>query len=211
MKKWITLLLALSLILAFSACGQSSPEPTAESTAPESTEAAVEKRSDDAKILVAYFSRTGNTRPLAEHAAELLDADLYEIQAADPYTDADINYGDSDSRTSKEQNDPDARPAIAGSVESMEQYDIVVLAYPIWWGQAPRIISTFIESYDFSGKTIIPFCTSGSSDIGSSAENLQALCSDTAVWVEGKRFPAGAIEEMEDWLKDIPELDELFA
>lgn len=211
MKRWITLLLLLSLILAFSACGQSGTEPAVESTAPESTDAAMEKRSDDAKILVAYFSRTGNTRPLAEHAAELLDADLYEIQAADPYTDADINYGDSDSRTSKEQNDPDARPAIAGTVENMEQYDIVVLAYPIWWGQAPRIISTFIESYDFSGKTIIPFCTSGSSDIGRSAEDLQALCSDTAVWVEGKHFPAGAIEEMEDWLKDIPELDELFA
>ena len=206
MKKWITLLLALSLILAFSACGQSSTEPEAESTPPESTEAAMEKRSDDAKILVAYFSRTGNTRPLAEHAAELLDADLYEIQAADPYTDADINYGDSDSRTSKEQNDPDARPSIAGSVENMEQYDIVVLAYPIWWGQAPRIISTFIESYDFSGKTIIPFCTSGSSDIGRSAEDLQALCSDDTVWVQGKRFPAGAVEDLEDWLQSIPEL-----
>lgn len=206
MKKWITLLLVFSLVLAFSACGQSATEPAAESTAPESTDAAMEKRSDDAKVLVAYFSCTGNTRPLAEHAAELLDADLYEIQAADPYTDADINYGDSDSRTSKEQNDPDARPAIAGSVENMEQYDIVVLAYPIWWGQAPRIISTFIESYDFSGKTIIPFCTSGSSDIGSSAQDLQALCSDCAIWVQGKRFPAGAVDDLGDWLQSIPEL-----
>lgn len=206
MKRMITLLLVLSLVLAFSACGQSSTEPAVESTEP-SSKSAMERRSDDAKVLVAYFSRTGNTRPLAEHAAELLDADLFEIQAADPYTDADINYGDSDSRTSKEQNDPDARPSIAGSVENMEQYDIVVLAYPIWWGQAPRIISTFIESYDFSGKTIIPFCTSGSSDIGRSAENLQALCSDSAIWVQGKRFPAGATEELENWLLGLPELN----
>ena len=206
MKKWITFLLALSFVLTFSACGQSSTEPAAESTAPESIDAAMDKRSDDAKILVAYFSCTGNTRPLAEHAAELLDADLYEIQAAVPYTDADINYGDSDSRTSKEQNDPDARPAIAGSVDNMDQYDIIILAYPIWWGQAPRIISTFIESYDFSGKTIVPFCTSGSSDIGSSAQDLQALCSESAVWVQGKRFPAGAVDDLENWLQSIPEL-----
>ena len=211
MKRIIILLLALSLVLALAACGQSGTEAAAERPERDNGENVMIKHSVDAKVLVAYFSRTGNTRPLAEHAAELLDADLYEIRAVEPYTDADINYSDSDSRTSKEQNDPDARPSIAGSVENMEQYDIVVLAYPIWWGQAPRIISTFIESYDFSGKTIIPFCTSGSSDIGSSAENLQAFCSDTAVWVEGKRFPAGAIEEMEDWLKDIPELDELFA
>lgn len=206
MKRTIALLLLLTLVFALAACGQNAADEVRESTEPAVVSQAGEDDAGDAKILVAYFSRTGNTRPLAEHAAELLQADLYEIQAADPYTDADINYGDSDSRTSKEQNDPDARPAIAGAVENMEQYDIVVLAYPIWWGQAPRIISTFIESYDFSGKTIIPFCTSGSSDIGSSAKDLQALCSDSAVWVQGKRFPAGAIEALEDWLQEIPEL-----
>lgn len=206
MKRWITLLLALSLVLALAACGQSGADSAADRPEPDNGENVMIKHSDDAKVLVAYFSRTGNTRPLAEHAAELLDADLYEIRAVEPYTDADINYSDSDSRTSKEQNDPDARPAIAGSVDNMDQYDIVILAYPIWWGQAPRIISTFIESYDFSGKTIIPFCTSGSSDIGSSAEDLQALCSNSAVWVQGKRFPSGATEELEDWLQSIPEL-----
>ena len=207
MKKMMTLLLTLSLVLAFSACGQSSAGPAVESPEADTGENVMSSHSDDAKVLVAYFSQTGNTRPLAEHAAELLDANLYEIRAAEPYTDADINYNNSESRTSKEQKDPNVRPAIAGSVENMEQYDIIVLAYPIWWGQAPRIISTFIERYDFSGKTIVPFCTSGSSGIGSSAEDLQALCSDTAVWVEGKRFPAGAVEELRDWLLEIPELN----
>ena len=211
MKRTIALLLLLTFALALAACGQKSTETATESPDPASASRADELGAGDTKVLVAYFSQTGNTKPLAEHAAELLHAYLYEITAADPYTDADINYSDSDSRTSKEQNDPDARPAIAGSVENMAQYDIIVLAYPIWWGQAPRIISTFIESYDFSGKTIIPFCTSGSSDIGSSAENLQALCSDTAVWVEGKRLSAGAIEELEDWLLEIPELNILFS
>ena len=204
MKRILTCLLLLSLVLAFCACGQSGAEPAAETPEAVGGEAANEP-SDAAKVLVAYFSRTGNTRPLAERAAELLDADLYEIQASEPYTDEDINYNNSDSRTTKEQNDPDARPEISGTVENMEQYDIVVLAYPIWWGQAPRIISTFVESYDFSGKTIVPFCTSGSSGIGKSAENLQALCSDTAVWVDGQRFPAGAVEELEDWLLQLPE------
>ena len=211
MKRTIALLLHLTFALALAACEQKSTETATESLEPASVSRADELGTGDTKVLVAYFSQTGNTKPLAEHAAELLHADLYEITAADPYTDADINYSDSDSRTSKEQNDPDARPAIAGSVENMAQYDIIVLAYPIWWGQAPRIISTFIERYDFSGKTIIPFCTSGSSDIGSSAENLQVLCSDTAVWVEGKRLSAGAIEELEDWLLEIPELDILFS
>ena len=210
MKRTIALLLLLTFMLALSACVQKSTETETESPEPASVSRADETGAGDMKVLVAYFSQTGNTRPLAEHAAEMLHADLYEIKAADPYTDTDIDYGDSGSRTSKEQNDPDARPAISGSVENMEQYDVIVLAYPIWWGQAPRVISTFIESYDFSGKTIIPFCTSGSSGIGSSAKDLQALCSDTAVWAEGKRFPAGAIAELEDWLQDVPELNELF-
>lgn len=152
------------------------------------------------KILVAYFSRTGNTRPLAEYAAEYYGADIFEIEAAIPYTDDDIKYY-TDCRADREQNDPIARPEIAGRVAEMENYDIVVLAYPIWHGQAPRIIDTFLESYDFSGKTIIPFCTSASSDIGSSATNLHPLVSDTVTWIDGKRFAAGTDQkELTEWL-----------
>ena len=151
-------------------------------------------------ILVAYFSATGTTRPLAEYAAEILGVDLYEIVPEVPYTDADLNYGDSSSRTTQEQNDPSARPAIAGSVENMEQYDTVLIGYPIWHGQAPKIISTFLESYDFAGKTIVPFCTSHSSGIGSSASNLHSLCPD-AEWLDGERFGGSATRaDIETWL-----------
>ncbi len=150
---------------------------------------------DAADILVAYFSCTGTTKPLAEYAAEYLNADLYEIRPEVPYTNADLNYSNSSSRTTKEQNDPKARPAISGKVENMAQYGTVVLAYPIWWGQAPRIISTFLESYDFGGKTIVPFCTSGSSPIGSSASNLHSLTDSSVQWKSGRRFAGGTSRE----------------
>ncbi len=154
---------------------------------------------EGSNILVAYFSATNNTEGIAEKLAEGLDADLYEIVPEQPYTDEDLDYGDPDSRTSVETDDPDIRPAISGTVEHMEQYDIVFLGYPIWWGEAPRIMSTFIESYDFDGKTIVPFCTSGSSGFGSSDSALQEAA-DQAVWLEGKRFSAGASgEEVMEW------------
>lgn len=149
--------------------------------------------------LVAYFSRTGNTKPLALYAAEILSADTFEIEAAVPYTDDDIKYY-TDCRADREQNDPTARPEIANDVKNMAQYDTIILAYPIWHGQAPKIIYTFLESYDFSGKTIIPFCTSASSPIGSSATNLHSLAPD-AVWKDGRRFPAGTTKEtIAEWL-----------
>ena len=157
-----------------------------------------------ARILAAYFSATGNTGKIAGHIKNVLgdEADVYEIEAETPYTSADLNYN-TDCRANREQNDPSARPAISGSVEDMAQYDIVLLGYPIWWGQAPKIIYTFLESYDFSGKTILPFCTSGSSPIGTSAENLHALCTSSVKWLDGRRFGADASQEMvESWLTD---------
>ncbi|MCM1424312.1 MAG: flavodoxin [bacterium] len=153
------------------------------------------------KVLVAYFSATGTTKTLAEYAADALGADLYEIVPQEPYSSADLDYGDSNSRSSIEMDDPSARPAISCGVEDLEQYDILFLGYPIWWGEAPRIISTFMESYDFAGKTIVPFCTSGSSGIGSSAKNLHGLCADDVTWLDGKRFGGSASrEDMADWI-----------
>lgn len=142
------------------------------------------------RILVAYFSATNTTKGVAEHIANGLAAELYEIVPEEPYTDADLDYNDDNSRSTIEMNDPDVRPAISGSVENMDQYDIVFLGYPIWWGEAPRIVSTFVESYDLSGKTIVPFCTSGGSGIGSSAANLEQLTSG-ATWLEGRRLNGG--------------------
>lgn len=171
----------------------------------ESSEAVLEPEQEkdmERKILVVYFSATGTTKPLAEYAAEILSADLYEIVPETPYTEEDLAYY-TDGRADREQNDSSARPAISGGVENMEEYDTIILGYPIWHGQAPRIISTFLESYDFSGKTILPFCTSHSSGIGSSASNLHSLCADSVIWLEGKRFGSGASKsEIESWLKE---------
>lgn len=158
-------------------------------------------------VLIAYFSNTNQTENIANLLQSILNADLYKITPETPYTSADLNYNNDSCRANQEQNDNSARPAISGSVENMAQYDTVFLGYPIWWGQAPRIISTFLESYDFSGKTIVPFCTSGSSPIGSSAENLHALASG-ANWLDGQRFSGSASSEtVESWVSglDLPE------
>ncbi len=122
---------------------------------------------------------------------DALNADLYEITPAVPYTSADLDYGDDNSRSSIEMNDPSSRPAISGSVSNMGQYDIVFVGYPIWWGEAPRILSTFVESYSFSGKTVVPFCTSGGSGVGSSASNLKRQ-SGGGTWLSGTRLNGSA-------------------
>ena len=162
---------------------------------------------EDGETLVAYFSATGNTENIARHIQTVLNADLYEIIPADLYTSEDLNYSNDDCRANQEQNDPNARPAISGSVEHMEDYDVVFLGYPIWWGQAPKIIHTFLESYDFDGVTIVPFCTSGSSGIGSSAANLQSLAPD-ANWLSGQRFSGSVSQDtVASWVEglDLPE------
>lgn len=137
------------------------------------------------KALVAYFSCTNNTKAVAEKLAQAAGADLYEIVPEVPYTSADLNYN-SDCRANREQNDPDARPAITGGVERWDSYDVVFLGYPIWWGKAPKIIHTFLESYDWVGKTIVPFCTSGSSPYNDSS--IKPLAGSDATWVTGCRF-----------------------
>lgn len=137
------------------------------------------------KTLVAYFSCTNNTKGVAEKLAQAAGADLYEIVPEVPYTSADLNYN-SDCRANREQNDDSARPAIAGGVEDWDSYDVVFLGYPIWWGKAPKIIHTLLESYDWTGKTIVPFCTSGSSPYNDSA--IKSLVGSEATWVTGRRF-----------------------
>lgn len=198
MKKTIVILIPLFIILNLTACGKS--EIQTEQSFSEETETL---ETQEGKILVAYFSATNTTEGVAEHIANGLDADLYEIVPEDPYTDEELDYNDNNSRTTIEMNDPDARPAISGSVENMEQYDIVFIGYPIWWGEAPRIVSTFVESYDFSGKTIVPFCTSGSSDIGSSATNLEQLTSG-AEWLNGRRLEGNAsFNTVMEWVESL--------
>ena len=152
------------------------------------------------KVLVAYFSATNTTRPLAEYAADILNADLYEIVPEVPYTDADLAYY-TNGRADREQNDPSARPAVSGSVENMADYDVIFLGYPIWHGQPPRIISTFLERYDFAGKTIVPFCTSHSS--GYSDSSIKPLAPD-ANWITGRRFAGGTSRStVEEWINGL--------
>ena len=154
-------------------------------------------------ILVAYFSATGHTAPIAEYTADILGADLYEIKAKQLYTEADLAYY-TDGRCDREQADPSVRPEIDGEVGNMEQYDTVLIGHPIWHGQAPRIISTFLESYDFSNKTLVTFCTSASSGLGSSASNLYGLVPSSAIWLESRRFAIGtAKDDVAAWLKEI--------
>ena len=178
------------------------PRSSSESASSSSSINSSESAKTQGKILVAYFSRTGHTEPLAKYAAEILDADLYEITAAVPYTDEDIAYY-TDCRADREQKDESARPEISGSVKDMSQYSTVLIAHPIWHGQAPRIISTFLESYDFSGKTLTSFCTSASSPLGSIAENLKKLVPNTT-WLDSRRFAIGSTKsDVEEWLNSI--------
>lgn len=155
------------------------------------------------EVMVVYFSQTGTTEGVARHIADITGADTWRIEAAEPYTAEDLDYSNPQSRSSLEQNDPDARPEIKGSVPDLSKCRTIYLGYPIWWGQAPRVVYTFIESCNLSGKTVIPFCTSGSSGIGSSATLLQALAPG-ATWTEGRRFGAGTQRsEVEQWIKSM--------
>ena len=151
------------------------------------------------KALVAYFSASGVTKAVAERLARGISAELFEIEPVVHYTSADLDWMNKKSRSTIEMNDRSCRPAIAAKVADMARYDVVFVGFPVWWYREPSIIDTFMEQYDFSGKTIIPFATSGGSQLGDSAKNLQALAQGAKV-VEGKRFAARASEkELADW------------
>lgn len=158
----------------------------------------------DSDILTIYFSCTNTTEKIANYIQLETNSDIYEIIPEIPYTAEDISYTIPDTRANIEQNDPTARPAISGSIPNFEQYDTVFIGYPIWWGQEPRIIDTLMETYDFSGKTVIPFSTSSSSGISTSETNLHNLGSDKIDWLAGRRFSASAKQsDVADWIKSL--------
>lgn len=136
--------------------------------------------------LVAYFSASGVTAGAAGMLAEAAGADLYEIRPEAPYTEADLDWNNRQSRSSVEMKDPSSRPGLADQNANVAAYDVIFVGFPIWWYVAPTIINTFLESYDFSGKTIVPFATSGGSGFGKTVEQLRPSVSDTAIWKEGK-------------------------
>lgn len=150
------------------------------------------------KKLVAYFSASGTTKKAAERLAKAAGADLFEIRPAIPYTSADLNWMDKKSRSSVEINDPDSRPKIAETIPNMADYDTVFIGFPIWWYVAPHIINTFLESYDFSGKTLVPFATSGGSGMGRTVDELRKLCPN-ADWKAGKMMGGVSDQTLASW------------
>ena len=154
------------------------------------------------KSLVAYFSASGDTARAAKTLAEAAGADLYEIKPKMPYTKADLNWMDKNARSSIEMKDPSSRPELADENADIASYDVIFLGFPIWWYVAPTIINTFLEAYDFSGKTIILFATSGGSGVGKTVEKLKPSVSDTTVIKEGKLLNGHVTKEnLENWLK----------
>ena len=190
MKKILSLLLAALTMILFTACNSSAEKTSASDKVPND------------KILVAYFSCTGNTKKVALEVAELLNADIFEIVPAEPYTSDDLDYHADNCRANVEQKDPSARPAIKNKIDNTAQYKAIVIAYPIWWRVEPRIIDTFVESYDLTGKKIIPICTSGGSEIQASVANLRGLCKG-AIVDDGKRLGNLSKEEVKAWLDSL--------
>ena len=141
------------------------------------------------KTLVAYFSCSGYTKKVAKSLSEVVGGELYEITPATPYTSSDLNWNDPNSRSSIEMKDKSSRPAISGKIDDFGSYNVVYIGFPIWWYIAPTLINTFLESYDFSGKRVISFCTSGSSGVGQTDRYLQSSCSKQTKWYPAKRFP----------------------
>ena len=155
------------------------------------------------KKLVAYFSASGTTKKAAERLAKAAGADLLEIRPTIPYTSADLNWMDKKSRSSVEMNDPDSRPEIAETMPNMADYDTVFIGFPIWWYVAPHIIHTFLESYDFTGKTLVPFATSGGSGMGGE-DVLRSACSKGTKWLPGKRLSSReSMASVQKWVESL--------
>lgn len=156
------------------------------------------------KKLVAYFSCSGVTARAAKALAKAADADLYEIKPAIPYSAEDLDWTDKNSRSTREMKDTGSRPQISGSVPNMDEYCAVFIGFPIWWYVAPTIINTFLESYDFSGKIVIPFATSGGSGMGRTEEVLRSLCSDATEWRKGKMLNGRIdIQSLSAWIAEL--------
>ncbi len=152
------------------------------------------------KVLVAYFSASGVTKGVAQQLAEVTVGTLHEIKPAQPYTDADLDWRDKQSRSSVEMQDKSSRPAITDKLKNMQDYDVIYVGFPIWWYTCPTIINTFMEAYDFKGKTVIPFATSGGSSIKKACEDLKAAYPDVK-WKEGKLLNQATKKDLEDWVK----------
>lgn len=228
MKRTLSLLMSLVMALSLTACGRNgnssssqassaTPESSASdssaseasSQAPSSSEVSSEAQAEDtgsgSSVLVVYYSATGNTAQVAQYIADSTGGDLFEIQPVEPYTDDDLNWTDDNSRVSQEHADESLRDVelVADTVDNWDQYDTVFIGYPIWWGIAAWPVDGFVEANDFSGKTVIPFCTSSSSGLGESGQ-LLADMAGTGDWQEGQRFRSSASQEdVQSWIEEL--------
>lgn len=216
MKKIVTIFLSLAMVLSLAACGNSSSDESSNqepNTAPESTELSEsmgdssqpETEGETGKTLVVYYSATGNTAQVAEYIADITGGDLFELEPAEPYTSDDLDWTNDNSRVSQEYYDESLRDVelVADTVDNWDSYDTIFIGYPIWWGIAAWPVDGFVEANDFTGKTVIPFCTSASSGIGESGELLAELAG-TGDWQEGMRFRFSVSEsDVQEWLDSL--------
>ena len=212
LKRLSSLLLACVMLFSLAACGQAAPSTEDEAQTPAETgqptettpteETAPTDETAGGNVLVAYFSATGNTEAAAGYIADALGADTFEITAAEPYTADDLNWSDENSRVSREHEDPSLQTVelSQSTPDNWDSYDTVFIGYPIWWGIAAWPVSSFVAANDFTGKTVIPFCTSSSSGLGDSGTLLEELAG-TGEWLDGQRFRSSASEtEVADWV-----------
>lgn len=210
MKRLSVLLTGILLSLGLAGCGNAGTETATQSPAAEPTAAAAQTETaadtggnaGTGSTLVVYYSATGNTEGVANYIAEATGGDLFELEPAEPYTDADLDWTDDNSRVTREHDDPELRDVelVADTVENWDSYDTVFIGYPIWWGIAAWPVNGFVEANDFTGKTVIPFCTSSSSDIGDSGQLLEEMAG-TGTWLEGMRFRSSASEsDVAEWI-----------
>ena len=218
MKKIIVLFMSMLMIFGLATCGneetvtRSDDNSTTrgrgdsqESSEADTEDISGEQEAGEGRTLVVYYSATGNTKEVANYIAEAMDADVFELEPAEPYSDDDLNWTDDSSRVVYEHNNPDERDVelVAATVPDWESYDTVFIGYPIWWGIAAWPVDGFIEANDFTGKTVVPFCTSASSGLGQSGE-LLAEAAGTGNWLEGGRFSSGASEAtIQAWLEEL--------
>ena len=208
MRNIAKLFLSGMVVLGLAGCSSETVTESAEPSVATETSAAPEETADaasDSSTLIVYFSATGNTEEAAGYIADITGGDTFELEAVEPYTDEDLNYGDDNSRVSREHEDESLRDVelVADTVDNWDSYDTVFIGYPIWWGSAAWPVDGFIEANDFTGKTVIPFCTSASSGLGDSDKELAEMAG-TGDWLEGHRFSSRVSEEdIQQWLDEL--------
>ncbi|WP_285959295.1 flavodoxin [Thomasclavelia spiroformis] len=205
MKKVITLIISLFLVLGLSGCSNNLQDESSNSSTNENKTENTNTTTTDSKTLVVYYSATGNTEEAANLIAQETNGDLFELEPVEPYSDDDLNWSDENSRVVYEHDNEDARNVelVSTTVENWDEYDRVFIGYPLWWQIAAWPVNSFVENNDFTGKTVIPFCTSSSDGIGESGQ-LLADMAGTGNWLEGRRFSSSVSQDdIQEWIASL--------